>query len=427
MKICVISFHCCPFSLIGGDGVGGMNVYIKELCSTMAASQDIKIDIFTRSQNPDMKRINVISPRLRVIHVKGGEESFFDRKEIHGFLPEFIDNIDKFIRKERLEYDLIYSHYWLSGQIGERIKNSFGLPLVHTYHTLGFLKKRALGDGELKIRLDTERRIAQVSDVIISSTWEEKRNLMEEYDIPSERVKVINPGVNENLFFPCGGKNSIDQDILAHDTHILLYVGRIEPVKGLFSLIKAIELMKHKNPLLYEQLKLIVIGGGRKDCDFARNREILFIQNEIINSRIQDKVLFLGSKVQSELCRYYSAADAVVVPSLYESFGLVVVEALACGTPVLVSRVGKMTNLVQEGKSGFSFEPNDPMSLAEVIVQFYLNKADLWEKEHIREHVINKFSWSKTALETSKVLQTLIGGDMEITTKFQPGGNPRPA
>lgn len=430
MNICVISFHCCPFSLIGGDGVGGMNVYIKELCSALVASQDIRIDIFTRSQNPDRKRINVITPSLRVIHIKGGEVSYFDRREIYDFLPEFIANMDKFIRQERLEYDLVYSHYWLSGQIGEWIKHNVGIPWVHTFHTLGFLKKRALGDGEPKTRIDIERRIAQVSDVIISSTLEEKKNLRQEYNIPSDRVKVINPGVNENRFFPCCESRQIIQAknmVNDSDSKLLLYVGRIEPVKGLFSLIKAIEIIKYKNPRLYAQLQLIVIGGGRKDHDFARNPEIRSLQAEISKNRIQTKVLFLGSKVQSELCQFYSAADAVVVPSLYESFGLVVVEALACGTPVLVSRIGKMPNLVHEGKSGFSFKPNDPMSLAACIELFYKKKDELWSKIQIRENVINEFSWTKTAEETGKVFQDLIDRKWKVTTRFQPGENPRPA
>ncbi len=141
MKICAISFHCCPFSLLGGDGTGGMNVYLRELCSALTSFPEVKIDIFTRIQNPKIREIKYLSPQARVVHLRGGPERPMDRTKLYDFIPEFSRNLESFICQERESYELVYSHYWLSGVVGEELKQKFNLPLVHIYHTLAFLKE----------------------------------------------------------------------------------------------------------------------------------------------------------------------------------------------------------------------------------------------------------------------------------------------
>ena len=425
MKICVISFHCCPFSRIGADGVGGMNVYLKELCSVLAGFPKVEIDIFTRIQNPNIQGIRPITPSLRVIHLPAGPESPMDRRKLYDYLSEYTNNLKAFILRENENYDLIYSHYWLSGLIGEKIKRRLGIPLVFTYHTLGFLKLRALGKGEHAFRVGAEQHLSREADEIISSSIDEKESLVEEFAVSPEKIRVIYPGVNKNLFYPENSSPDIKKKNSQSD-YTLLYVGRIEPVKGLGNIIRALEILRNKDKDLYSKLKLNVVGGGRKDQDFSSNPELVRIQRMVEEKQMQEIVEFLGSKNQEELRKIYSSADALVVPSLYESFGLVVVEALACGTPVIVSNIGKMKSIVREGKTGFSFKPHDPFSLAACLQNFFPNKDYLWDESRIRKDIIDRFSWEKTAAESYKAFCCLEEKASRSTTTLRPDESLQP-
>ncbi len=429
MKICAISFHCCPFSLLGGDGTGGMNVYLRELCSALTRYPEVKIDIFTRIQNPKIREIKHLSPQARVVHLRGGPERPVDRTKIYDFLPEFSRNLESFICQERESYDLVYSHYWLSGLVGEGIRQKFNLPLVHIYHTLAFLKERALGEEprEHKGRTEAERHLAYVADAIISSSEEEMQSLVDEYGISSSKGRIIYPGVNKKLFYPLEDRMVLREVRCREEDRIILYVGRIDPAKGLMTVIEALELLKKKDLPLYNQLKLIVVGGGRKKEDLPGNKEYIRIKKSIREKKLMGKVIFLGSKKQSELKKYYSAAEALVIPSFYESFGLVPVEAMACGTPALVSRIGEMRYLVQEGRNGFSFPPDNPSSLASCLEHFFSNKENLWDREKIRQNVIKNFSWEKTAEKTYALFRRLRREKASLTTISPPDESPQPA
>jgi len=428
MNICAISFHCCPFSLLGGDGTGGMNVYLREICSVTGNFPDTRIDVFTRIQNPRIGGIKSFSSQARVIHLKGGPERPMDRTQLYDSLPEFTSNLESFILRNKEKYDAIYSHYWLSGLVGEKIKHTFNLPLVQIYHTLAFMKKRVLesANREHPLRLRNEQNLAQSSDAIISSSRHEMHCLIDEYSIPRSKIKVIYPGVNQTLFTPVDEARAPQDMKRRKGERILLYVGRIDPVKGLMSVIDALSLLKGDDSSLYGVLKLVVIGGGRKDKELLQNKEYNRLQGAIKKENLEGKIIFLGSKKQSQLRRYYSASDVLVVPSLYESFGLVAVEALACGTPVIVSKIGELTSLVQERKNGFSFSPNDPASLADCIRHFFSHKKNPWEKKSIRGDVLRRFSWEKTASETYAFLRKIAEERTPLTTKSQPGGILRP-
>lgn len=427
MKICVLSFHCCPYSPIGGDGVGGMNVYLKELCSRLTGFPGTKVDIFTRVQSPEIKGIKKHTSSLRIIHLKGGPEAPFNRKRLCGHLPEFAFHLERFICGEDTPYDVIYSHYWLSGLVGAWMKHRFGLPLVHTYHTLAYLKNRAMGDLEHTSRIEAEHDLVKNADKIISTSTEEKRSLIKKSNVDPWKIDVVYPGVNRDLFCPIEDMSVLSETGCSDQDRILLYVGRIEPVKGLMSVIEAFDIMQRKQSPLFGRLKLVVIGGGDQRKDFVNNEEIIRIQHAVREKRLLKKVVFLGSKSQFELKRYYSRADALIVPSLYESFGLVVLEALACGTPVLVSQIGKMRTIVKEGKNGFCFLPYSPRSLSECIEYFYANRGMLWTKKTIRDDIINTFSWERTAEETYRILSDLLGRQNYATTTLRPDGSPQPA
>lgn len=423
----MISFHSCPFSLLGGDGTGGMSVYLRELSSSLTRIPGVRVDVFTRIQRPEIKGIKVISAGIRVIHLKAGPERFVDRRDLYGFLPEFTENLSQFIRQEREKYDLIYSHYWLSGLSAGWIKDRFDLPLIHIYHTLAFLKRKLLKvEREHSKRFDTEEGLASFSDAIISSSRQEKRHLVEFYGVPSAKVRVIYPGVNGKLFYPVSVPRVFKEIRHAKGDRVLLYVGRIEPIKGLMTVVEALHLLKTKNRTLFEQLKLVVIGGGRKDLDLVRNQEFLRIKEAVEKKELKGKVFFLGSKKQNQLKKYYSAAEALVVPSLYESFGLVIIEALACGSPVIVSQIGEMPSIVKERKNGFSFRPNDPLSLAACLERFFSREKKLWSPHRISQVVLRRFSWERTASETYDLFMKIVKNQTISTTIFPHGESLQP-
>ncbi len=425
MKICAISFHCCPLSPVGSDGVGGMNIYLKELSLALACDPGTEIDIFTRDRNLSKVGIKRLMPNVRVIHLPAGPKCFVDRKSLYGYLPEFVENLKGFMSKEKKTYDVIYTHYWLSGLAGEYLKHYFNIPLVHTYHTLAFLKNRVSNEPEHRNRMLTERHLSFAADLIISSSSEEKRNLMEEYGVSPQKIKVIYPGVNHNLFYPSRTKTAFQETGYSEDDKILLYVGRVEPIKGLMTIIEAFALLKKSRNPLSKKLKLIVIGGGKKDSELSYNPEAKRIKAAVETSGLKEKIVFLGSKEQAALKEFYSAADVLIVPSLYESFGLVVVEALACGTPVLVSKVGKMRTIVKEGKNGFSFAPGSPEILVNGIKEFFRKKNLLWEEARIRQDIIDRFSWDKTGRETQRVFAGLKQEKILSTTEFRPDEIPQ--
>ncbi len=408
MKICTISFHSCPYSLLGGDGTGGMSVYLRELSAAITSLAGVDIDIFTRIQTPDLKGVKVVSDNVRLIHLKGGPESVIDRRHLYECLPEFTDNLVHFFQKEATRYDIIYSHYWLSGIVGVWLKHKFHVPMVHMYHTLGFLKNRLLkGEKEHIKRQNVEKELCSLSDAVVSSSWREKQGLMKSYGTPPSKVNVIYPGVNQKLFHPCSTSGLSDELLPRGSEKILLYVGRIEPVKGLMTVIHALPMLKHKNPCLYTQLKLVVIGGGQIK-DLRQNKEYNRIKQFAADKSIEEKVVFLGSQKQSELKHYYSAADVLLVPSLYESFGLVVIEALACGTPVLVSRIGDMQTIVRAGQNGLTFQPDDPVSLTCNIEKFFARQQDFWDQQKISLDATTRFAWERTARETYRLFDELI-------------------
>jgi len=423
VKICVISFHSCPYSQLGGNGSGGMSVYLKELTSALADFSDVRIDIFTRAQTPVCVETKYVSPQIRVVQLKGGPENPIDRQNLYEFIPGFSENLEDFILRNKEGYDVVHSHYWLSGLAGGYIKHNLGFPLVHTYHTLGYMKRRMLGQREHRCRTQSEQHLAHIADLLISPSREEKESLIKEYGISPSKVKVVYPGVNCRLFYPVYYQGLRQKINCKKDDFVLLYVGRIEPVKGLGAVISSLEILRDKKPELFKKIKLIVIGGGKKEEEFALNQEAARIINLVNQKALSNNVTFLGSIEQQQLKRYYSAADALVVPSLYESFGLVTVEALACGTPVIVSKIGKMKTIVKEGKNGIFFLPNNPASFSQGLVHFFLQKKQFWSRETIREDIIRRFSWEKTAEETHKIFTRLIERGSHLTTIFQPDGS----
>jgi D-inositol-3-phosphate glycosyltransferase len=365
-RVAMLSVHTCPLAMLGGKKTGGMNVYVRDL-SRALGRQGIQVDIFTRSQN---EQIPTISHKLgyggRVVHIKAGPESPIPLADVENYLDEFATGVLTFAEAEDIHYDLIHSHYWLSGLVAEKLRDAWGTPIVQMFHTLGHMKNRiALSDDQraTPARIAGEKKVIHLVDHIVAATPAEIAQLHWLYGANTEKISVIPPGVDLERFQPIDPKTAkTTVGIPCGDTNIL-FVGRIEPLKGIDTLLRAMALIEKRCPHAVENTCVAIIGGDPWSDD--PDEEMARLQSLREELDIHDLVTFLGSKDQEILPNYYAAAEMVVMPSHYESFGMVALEAMAMGTPVIASEVGGLAYLVQDGVNGFHVPSRDPEALAE--------------------------------------------------------------
>lgn len=396
-RIAMISVHSCPLAPLGGKDTGGMNVYIREL-SRELAKQGIHIDIFTRSQQPNIPTVVDYQKGVRIIHLKAGCRAPFDKNNVWFHLPEFLENMKNFIRNENRGYTLIHSHYWLSGWVGTALSSLFGIPLVHMFHTLGYLKDQVtkpLGTAESSIRLRVEAQIAKQADHLVVASNREKSQLIQVYAVPPEKISTIPCGVNTHLFRSLPSRQS-KSHLNLPDKRYILFVGRIDPVKGIDILLKAMRTVKDQADNA-AALCLLVIGGDGKQPTYPEDSEMHKLKQLTTNLRLEDTVKFLGSKKQDRLPFFFAAAEMCVFPSRYESFGMAALEAMACGIPVIASDVGGLPSFIQDNKTGF-LVPGENEELLAAKILTLLNDASLrasMGKE--ARQTAKKYSWQQIA------------------------------
>ncbi|MDX1616335.1 MAG: glycosyltransferase [Candidatus Promineifilaceae bacterium] len=368
-RVAMLSVHTCPLAMLGGKKTGGMNVYVRDL-SRFLAMRGIEVDVFTRSEDDCQPSVcHDLGSGARVIHVPAGPEQPIPVAEIADYLDEFVAGVIAFARTHGITYDVIHSHYWLSGLVAEALQRHWGqIPIVQMFHTLGHMKNRvALSASERasEQRIAGEVRMLTVADTIIAATPAEHAQLHWLYGADMSKVKVIPPGVDLQRFSPIPQPIARDHvGIPAHHRNIL-FAGRIEPLKGIDTLLRAIALIQKHSPDAIADVCVAIIGGD--PWADAPDEEMARLQAMRLELGVSDVVTFLGAKDQDELPYYYAAAEMVVMPSHYESFGMVALEAMAMGTPVVASEVGGLAFLVQDGVNGFHVPSRDPEALAERI------------------------------------------------------------
>ena len=340
-RLALLSFHGCPVARLGEKDTGGMNVYVLQLAREFAA-KGYEVDVFTRYHDPADPKIVELEGGARVIHLDAGPLDAA-KEDLFNYIPMFIRELYDFQRSEETRYDMIHSHYWLSGRVGMALSREWNVPHATTFHTLAKTKLRArVGEREPQLRQDIEALVMSDADGIVVSTEEEKHDVISLYDAPPHKVEVIPAGVNLDMFSPVE-QNYARRELGIEEENIILYVGRIEPLKGVDILIRAVPLLECAN-----DLRLMVVGGNPSgDTEMERLKTI----SEDLG--IRDSVTFTGPVPQDRLPTYYSAADIYVLPSHAESFGLAPLEAMACGTPVVVSRVGGLKTFVDNAKTGY--------------------------------------------------------------------------
>ena len=363
----MLSYHTCPLATLGGKDTGGMNVYVRELTRRLGRL-GVHVDVFTRSQDEHVPHVlHDLGYGNRVVHVPAGPEVPLPKQELAGYLPQFVQGILNFAETKGLHYDLIHSHYWMSGIAARDLKAAWGAPVIHMFHTLGMMKQRVArvpGEAEGEYRLQGEREVLRLADRIVAATPAELAQLQWLYEADTRKIAVIPPGVDVSHFYPISQDEAKEVIGVPPCEEMLLFVGRIEPLKGLDTLIQAIAQMQTRGVYVC----LTVIGGDPNTSPEAQSAEMARVQTLREEAGLSDLITFLGKRGQDTLPYYYSAADVVVVPSYYESFGMVALEAMACGTPVVASQVGGLAFLVQDGVTGFTVPVDEPGALADKLM-----------------------------------------------------------
>ncbi|MDX2161051.1 MAG: glycosyltransferase [bacterium] len=365
-RVAMLSFHTCPLAQQEGKETGGMNVYVLEL-SRQLSRLGIAVDVFTRSQDQDQPHIVLVDDHFRVIHVPAGPEHPVPKKELIAHLPEFVRNTQAFIDQHSLAYDVIHAHYYLSGLAALELaqQRERRLPIVMTFHTLALMKNLVARDElerEETERIDAEFRLVQAVDRIIAPSESDASYLQYLYQGGTEKVEVIPPGVDLAHFRPMDKAAAKAALGIAPGEQVILFCGRIEPLKGIDSLMYALKIMLEKNPKL--PVCLYIIGGDVSQPTHYWSRELRKLEALRRLLKLTPRVQFAGQQPQEILPQYYNAADVVVMPSHYESFGMAAAEAMACGVPVITTNVTGISSRIDERSKLLITSVNNPLLLA---------------------------------------------------------------
>ena len=394
-RVAMLSLHGCPVARLGERDTGGMNVYVLQTARALG-EMGRRVDVYTRWHDPRDEQVMSLGENARVVHLKAGP---YDRPkgDAHQDIPEFLDKLYAFRRSEDLAYGVVHSHYWLSGAAGLTLADEWGVPHVATFHTLSRKKMQSrVGERESELRACTETAIAGGVDAIVASTRQERDDLAHLYGVPAGRAHVIAPGVDTKLFRRMDPQAARAALGIA-ESKVILSVGRIEPLKGIDILIRAAAKLED-----ISDVRLLIVGGSpSSDPEVERLRQVA---SEVGIGRA---VTFTGKVDQTELPTYYSAADVFVLASYYESFGLVALEAMACGVPVIASRVGGPRTFVRDSVTGYLIPWQCPEPYAQRIETLLSNPGLQASMGAAAEAEASKMGWDSAARGASDLYDSL--------------------
>lgn len=386
----------------------------------------IQVDVFTRENAPEnVGQIVKMAKNTRLIYLPAGPPQHLDPDQIYPYVSQFVKAMLTFAEENGLRYDLLYSHYWISGAVALQLREMWQIPIVQMFHTLGQMKQRianvrndespaSLIPAEPNPRVKIESEVMNVAERLIAATHAERVQMLMLYRAKRRRIEVVPPGVDLKRFY------SIDQDDakeaigIKPEQRMLLFVGRIEPLKGIDIICRAVALLRQAAPSLVEGLKLVVVGGDSSN-DSADSSEMKMLRELCESLRIQDLIRFDGAKEQDDVFLYYNAAEALILPSDYESFGMVALEAMACGTPVIASEVGGLAFLIKDGVNGFHVPTREPVALAERMYTILCDHIKRNEMGKAAQLMAKDYSWNRIA---DRLMEIFIDATLENSPQY---------
>lgn len=395
-SVAMLSMHASPLDPPGQTpDAGGMNVYIQQLARELGRS-DNSIDIFTRRTSQHAPSIVQLTPQVRVVNINAGPSTRIHKLDLYQYLPDYIQSIDEFQRSEKIHYDVLHSHYWLSGVAAMQLVGQWDVPHITMLHTLAHTKQLAhFNDTEPSMRLEMERRLIQRVDGIIASTDDECTQIIRHYGATPGKVQVIPCGIDLKLFKPHNQQQARIKLGLVHRDPVLLFVGRLDPFKGPDLLLRSAAMMQQK-------VQILIVGGKS-----AKDKERQQLNELAIQLKISKQVHFIDAQPQHKLPLIYSAADVTVVPSYHESFGLVAVESLACSTPVVATSAGGLKTVVQNNSTGY-LVPRCPGFFAERLDSLLQNPGMLKKLSMAARPSILHYSWSNVAAMVQNMYEDVL-------------------
>lgn len=391
-RVAYLTLHTSPLLQPGEGDAGGMNVYIHELAQTMAG-RGIEVDVFTRAASPDVEPIVRVSDKYRVIHIPAGPMHPVPISGLTDSVFEFAEAVIGWAEANDRQYDLVHSHYWLSGWAGLMVKRILDLPLANSFHTLGRVKDATRRNDEpasALVRIAAEHEVIAGSDCVIGSTPYEAEDLLDHYEADPARLCVSPPGINHEVFCPGDSSEARRELGLSTEGPIVLFVGRIQALKAPDVAVAALALVREK----VEDARLVIVGGASGPGGTA---ELARLHAMVDGLGLVEAVTFVEPQPHEDLAKFYRAADAVILPSRSESFGLVAVEAQACGTPVVAAHAGGLSFSVADDESGFLVSPGSAENYAARLVEL-LSDEELAERlSKGAVEYAKQFSWEATA------------------------------
>lgn len=402
--IALISDHADPAADVGREEAGGQNVYVRHVGETLAAL-GWQVDMFTRKVCEDDQDIVQHSPYCRTIRLKAGAEAYIPRDKLFEHMPEFVSSFQSFQRTQGLNYPLIHTNYWLSAWAGMELQKTSGIQLVHTYHSLGAVKYQS----QVKIpqvastRLRIEREILEQANCVVATSPQEQETLRSLVSTLGQ-IEIIPCGTDTDNFRLTSKTHARTKLKLGSLEKVVLYVGRFDERKGIETLVRAFALLKEQD---LQNLKLIIVGGSSTDMPDGDERRR--IENIVAELGLTDSTIFAGRIGHDILPLYYTAADVCVIPSHYEPFGLVAIEAMACGVPVVASNVGGLKFTIIPEETGLLVEPKDVEAFASGIHRILFD--DLWVRKMRKQasaNVNQRFSWTGVTIQLSELYRHVL-------------------
>lgn len=405
-RIAFISEHASPLATLGGVDSGGQNVYVAELPKQLV-KLGYNVDVYTRKESYEINEVINWLPGIRVIHVKAGPEKVVPKEKLLYLMEEFANNMIAFIRREEVVYELVHANFFMSALVASKVKKVFHIPYVVTFHALGLVRKihQKEMDQFPPERVEIERRTFRNADHIIAECPQDREDMIRLYNAPPEKISIVPCGFSAKEFYPIDKKRARRILQFNENDKIILQLGRMVPRKGVDNVIRAIGAMKNaKSPL-----RLVIVGGEHDKPDPGLSPELSRLQKIAKEEGVHSSVVFTGRKQRDALKFYYAAADIFITTPWYEPFGITPLESMACGTPVIGSKVGGIKFTVEEGKTGLLVPPHNPSALAESIESLITDEKLLASMHHNAIKRVNKyFTWKSVAVSCHHLYESII-------------------